>query len=719
MLRPVRTLLTLCQQTVLSPLLVVAGWLLAACVTAPFIWNLTSVTGMEQSALLPRSAESTEVARILELASPQGESLPVVVVWTTVRTHPGDPGGSRLRSGAAASLSPLEGHEHLVGAPARVVVSQDATSAAAVLQVRQDTGEALGPTLKDVRRAAARAAGTRVALAGPAAVQADLDGVFQHVDGRLLLAALIAVLLILLLVYRSPVLPLLVISASVLALCLACACLYALARSRILPIDGQVQGILFVLVIGAATDYGLLLTSRYREELDRGLPVREAVREARRRSLGPIAASAATVALGLLTLLLSDLPANRSLGPAGALAMVAALLCSLTFLPAALVLLGPAAFWPRHRRPAEGRGPVLWHRISGAVALRPRRIWSLVLATLIAGVTLSPLLGMGGVPLNRALPPGAASVVGQAALERRFPAGLGNPAVVLTDPDRVEEVRSAAARTPGAASAEVITRPDGRPVTVSGLSMVSVTLTDVADSKAAGRTVAGLRTALGAIPGARARVGGQAAQTYDGQVSASHDRLVIMPTVLGVVMLILALLLRCLLLPALLVVSVALTFLAALGVCAVLFLFVHGSAETEPTIVLYSFVFLVALGVDYNIFLMHRVREEALRHGTRTGVRRGVTSTGGVISSAGVVLAATFAALTVMPLVFLVHIGAIVAVGVLMDTLLVRLFLVPALVSDLGPRAWWPGAVPADAARTLVGPRAAPSAVPRERAVGP
>ncbi|MEV7725425.1 MMPL family transporter [Streptomyces sp. NPDC087917] len=712
------------RSALLGPLLVVAAWLLAGCVSAPLVSGLGTVAGLEQSALLPRGAESTEVAQALEAlepSSPRGSSLPLVVVWTATRPGPGGRDGSDLQARAAAALSSLDGRGYTTGVPGRISVSQDGTAVAGVVQIRSGPGIPLGRALRAVRGAAAAVPRTEVELAGPAAVRSDLDGVFEGVDGRLLLVALVAVLLILVWVYRSPLLPLLVITTALLALAVACACLYGLACSRILLIDGQVQGILFVLVIGATTDYGLLLTARYREELDRDPTVSEAVRVAWRRSVGPLAASAATVALGLLTLLLSDLPAHRALGPAGAIAMAAALLCALTFLPAVLVLLGPAAFWPRRGTSGPGRGPLLWHRIAYAVARRPRRIWAGALTVIIAGVALSPLLTTRGVPLDRALPATAPSVAGQAALERRFPAGLGNPAVVLTAAARLDEVRAAAAGTPGVAGTEVLSQPDGRPVTRAGRAWIAVTLTHVADGEAAQRTVGDLRAAVRTIPGAHARVGGQAAQAYDMQASSAHDRSVIMPTVLVTVLLVLVVLLRCLLLPVLLVVIVVLTFLAALGTCAALLRFTQGAPDTEPTIVLYAFVFLVALGVDYNIFLMHRVREEALLHGTHIGVRRGLTSTGGVISSAGIVLAATFAALTVMPLVYLVHIGVIVAVGVLLDSLLVRLFLVPALVTDLGPATWWPRMLPADAAvalHRLIGPRTCSGPLPRSHTPG-
>ncbi|MFG2621900.1 MMPL family transporter [Streptomyces sp. NPDC048507] len=692
----------------------VAGWLLVAGSFAPLVPALNTVSRLEQSDLLPRGAESTRVAELMAEASPQAASLPLIVVWTATAPTPGRPGDGALPLRAAASLSPLEGRGSLAGPPGPFLSSRDGTSVAGVLRLRTSgSGAADGRDLAEVREAAAHVTGARVALAGPAVVRTDLDAVFGRVDGRLLLVALGAVVLILVLVYRSPLLPVLVTATALLALTVACACLYGLARAGALAIDGQVQGIVFVLVIGATTDYGLLLTARYREELTGGLGPDEALRRAVRRSVGPLSASAATVALGLLTLQLSDLPAHRALGPAGAIGMAAALLCALTFLPAALLLLGPAAFWPR--RPGTGdptRGAWLWERIASAVARRPRRIWACCLAALVVGAALSPLLTARGVPLDRALPTTAPSVAGQRALEREFPAGLGNPAVLLSDPGHADEVRAAAARTRGVAAVDPAEGAGGPQTTVSGRVPIMVTLTDAADSTAAQRTVADLRRAAGSVPGASVLVGGQAAQTYDAQAGASHDRAVIMPAVLVTVLLVLVLLLRCLLIPVLLVAAVALTFLAALGISAAYLHTAGGSAQTEATIVLYAFVFLVALGVDYNIFLMHRVREEAVLHGTLAGVRRGVTSTGSVISSAGAVLAATFAALTVMPLVYLVHIGVIVAVGVLLDTLLVRLFLVPALVTDLGAATWWPALLPADAAdalHRLIGPRESPA----------
>ena len=549
-----------------------------------------------------------------------------------------------------------------------------------------------------IDRAASAVPGTSVRLAGPAATQADLSDAFAGIDGLLLAVALVTVLLILLLVYRSVLLPLVIILGAVFSLALACAVVYVLADHDIVRVDGQVQGILSILVIGAATDYALLLAARYREELARHEGDRfPAMRAALRDSAGPITASAATVALGLLALLFSDLTNNRALGPVGAIGIVCAVLSALTFLPAVLVLLGRAAYWPARPRPsdAEGGGTGIWRRVAALVDRAPRKVWAATLAGLLACAAFAPVLESKGVPLDEIFVNDAPSVAAQETLGRHFPGGAGNPAIVIAAADSLAGVTAAAEGVEGVDSAAAVTasgRPGaGAPLVVDGRVRVDVTLTDAADSEAAAATVARLRSAVHAVSGADALVGGYTAQRYDTQRTAERDRMLIVPVVLAVILTILVGLLRSLLMPLLLVATVALNFLATLGVSALVFRYVFGFTGTDSSVPLYGFVFLVALGVDYNIFLMSRVREESLRHGVREGVLRGLTATGGVITSAGVVLAATFAALGVIPLAFLVQIAFIVAFGVLLDTLVVRSLLVPALVRDLGPVAWWPG----------------------------
>jgi RND superfamily putative drug exporter len=565
-----------------------------------------------------------------------------------------------------------------------------------IVQLRLDLGEELPAVLDRIRSAAKGVQGAQARIAGPAAAQEDLSDAFAGIDGLLLGVAVATVLVILLLVYRSLILPFAIIIGAVFALALACAVVYVLADRDLIRVDGQVQGILFILVIGAATDYALLLTARFREELGAHGDRFTAGRVAVRRCLGAVLASAATVALGLLALLLSGLTNNRALGPVGAIGILCAVISTLTFLPAVLILLGRAAYWPtRPQAAARAGGHGVWRRVAALVDRAPRRVWAATLVVLLAGAAFAPMLKSSGVPLDETFVNDAPSVAAQRTLAAHFPAGSGQPAVIIAGAAHADAVLAAANATEGVDSAAPVTasgRPGGGPpLVVGGRVRIDATLTAAPDSDAAKRAVERLRAAVHAVAGADALVGGYTAQQYDTQATAERDRVLIIPVVLLIILVILIALLRSLVTPVLLVATVGLNYLATLGVAALVFTHLLGFTGTDASVPLYGFVFLVALGVDYNIFLMTRVREESARHGTREGVRRGLVSTGGVITSAGVVLAATFAALIVIPLAFMAQLAFIVAFGVLLDTLVVRSLLVPALVRDLGARAWWPG----------------------------
>ncbi|GAB2467756.1 MMPL family transporter [Streptomyces incanus] len=696
----------------LVPLVLLVVWLGVGGLLGPYAGKLGEVSTNDQAAFLPQSAESTKVLEAGEAFERAGASrtVPAIVVWTVGKGGDGTVTKAQQEEAARAvgGLAGLAGRPGVVGAPSPALVSDDKQAMQAVVPLRPGLGDDLSKILDEIRQTAKSVPGTTAQIAGPAASQADLSDAFAGIDGLLLGVALAAVLVILLLVYRSVLLPFLIILGSVFALALACAVVYALADRDVVRVDGQVQGILSILVIGAATDYALLLTARFREELAaRGDRVAAAA-AAVRRSFGAITASAATVALGLLALLASDLTNNRALGPVGAIGIVCAVLSTLTFLPAVLALLGRGAFWPSRPKETgsarsadgstdgsddsvEGRG--VWQRIAATVDRRPRATWAVTALVLAVFAAFSPALSSKGVPLDEIFVGEASSVSAQKTLGEHFPGGSGNPAVIVADADRAAQVTAAAEKTEGVASAGTISasgRPEGEPIVADGRVQVSATLEDGADSDAAKETVERLRENVHAVSGADALVGGYTAQQYDTQETAARDRTVIVPIVLCIILLILVLLLRSLLVPVLLVATVGLNFLATLGVSALVFEHLLGFSGTDASVPLYGFVFLVALGVDYNIFLMSRVREEALAHGSRQGVLRGLTTTGGVITSAGVVLAATFAALMVIPLAFLVQIAFIVAFGVLLDTLVVRSLLVPALVIDIGPRAWWP-----------------------------
>lgn len=684
----------------LVPVLLLIAWLGIGATLGPYAGKLGEVATNDQAAFLPTNAESTQVIDA-QRAFDQDETLPAIVVWTA-DGGAGTPLGDDRRDAATRALTSLTGDPGVAGvSPA--LPSKDGEALQGVVQLRPDLGDTLPDALARIEDAAAAVPGTTAQLAGPAASQADLSDAFAGIDGLLLGVALLTVLVILLLVYRSLLLPLIIIAGAVLALGLACAVVYELADHDVVRVDGQVQGILSILVIGAATDYALLLTARFREELALRPHRITAMRSALRRSAGPITASAATVALGLLALLLSDLTNNRALGPVGAIGIVCAVLSTLSFLPAVLLLLGRAAYWPA--KPSRGRRPERARRLrrsrhldTGRRPGRPR-----------------PARRVGGNPrradrLRRVRPDAHRErrAPGRDIRQRR-PLG-GRPAHTrralprrLGQPDRGDRRRRRAPAGPqgrrthrgrrGRRPVAESGRPGGTPLVVDGRVRIDATLDGAADSDAAKNTVARLRDAVHAVPDADALVGGYTAQQYDTRRTAEEDRLLIVPVVLAIILVILVGLLRSLLMPVLLVATVALNFLATLGVSALVFRHLLGFTGTDPSVPLYGFVFLVALGVDYNIFLMSRVREESLLHGTRRGVLRGLTATGGVITSAGVVLAATFAALGVIPLAFLLQIAFIVAFGVLLDTLVVRSLLVPALVRDIGPTAWWPGAL--------------------------
>ncbi|MFE7068720.1 MMPL family transporter [Streptomyces sp. NPDC057620] len=675
----------------LVPLVLVVVWLGLGGAFGSYAGKLGDVSTNDQAAFLPQNAESTKVIE-QQKAFAERETLPAVLVWTAE-------GGGEVSTAQQASatriLESLADVEGVESRPSPALRSQDGAALQGVVPLRPDLGEQLADVLDELERAAGDVPGARVQIAGPAATQGDLGEAFAGIDGILLGVALAAVLLILLLVYRSVLLPFTIIISAVFALGIACAIVYVLADHDIVRVDGQVQGILSILVIGAATDYALLLTARFREELARSGDRFQAAWKALRDSFGAITASAATVALGLLALLLSDLTNNRALGPVGAIGIVCAVLTTLTFLPAVLALMGKVAFWPAKPRSADAEtgGHGIWRRVAHWVDTRPRRLWMASAALLVAGAAFFPALQSKGVPLDELFVNDAPSVAAQETLGRHFPGGSGQPVVIIADADRRTEVTRAAASTKGVAEAQAVAssgRPGGKPLVVDGRVRIDAVLDAAPDSDSAKDTVQKLRDRLHTAD-ADALVGGYTAQQYDTQRTAEHDRTLIIPVVLAIILLILVVLLRCLLLPVILVATVALNYLATLGIAGLVFRHGFGFSGTDASVPLYGFVFLVALGVDYNIFLMSRVREETLQLGTRQGMLRGLIATGGVITSAGVVLAATFAALIVIPLAFLAQIAFIVAFGVLLDTIVVRSLLVPALVRDIGPAVWWPG----------------------------
>ena len=688
------------------------AWLGVAGVGGPATGQLSSVQTNDQSTFLPADAESTRAAEVQERLADDSALPAFVVLERAGGLAPEDlaAAGELAEQLPALEVAGLDegataGDFLLPGAPVPVQPSQDGEAALLVVLLDPDAVNAttadgerpLGPVVEAVRDAVGEAtadggalAGATAVVTGPAGLTADLSSAFGAIDGVLLLVALGAVLVILVLVYRSPVLPLAVLLTSVLALALAGLVVYELADAGRLTLNGQSQGILSILVVGAATDYGLLLVSRYREELARTTSAATALARAWKAALEPVLASAGTVALGLLCLLFSDLNSNRSLGPVAAIGIAAAVLAALTFLPV-LLALGRWVFWPRvpHPVPVGAAGsPVaggrrgVWDRVAGLVQRAPRRTWVVTAAGLLLCAAFFPTFRAEGVSQSETFLTPVESVEGQDVLAAHFDAGAGQPAAVVVPADRAQDALAVARGAEGVTSAE----PGASD---AGSAEVLAQLSGGSDSEEALDAVRGLRADL-AGAGVDALVGGPTATTLDTLESAERDRAVIIPIVLVVVLVILVLLLRSLLAGLLLVAANVLSYAATVGVGAVVFDHVLGFPGADPVVPLFAFVFLVALGIDYSIFLMTRVREESVEHGTRAGVLTGLRTTGGVITSAGVVLAATFAALAVVPLLFLAQLAFLVTLGVLLDTLLVRSLLVPGLVHDLGDRFWWP-----------------------------
>jgi putative drug exporter of the RND superfamily len=531
--------------------------------------------------------------------------------------------------------------------------------------------------------------GLEAKVTGPAGFANDAIQVFKDINGTLLLATAGLVLVLLIVIYRSPIFWLIPFFSVLLAEFVTRGLGYLIADAGV-TVTGQSGGILPVLVFGAGTDYALLMVSRYREELRRHEDKHDAIRVALRRTSPVVIASGATVMAALLTLSLGDVASTAGLGPIGAMGIAVAVLSMLTMLPALLTLFGRRAFWPYiPRLGTEGTDEThgTWRRIADRVARRPRRVaiaTSAVLAVMMLGlVFLNSDLTTGNMFRGE-----VDSVQGQQLLDAGFPAGTNAPTnVVVTNTARVDDVRASLARAPGVASVsrQVERGPAG--------AKLEVTLDVDPYSTAAFDLIPGIRAAARASAGGEVLVGGPSAEEYDLRQSAVHDNRLIVPLALVVVFLILALLLRAITAPLVLIATVIASYFAALGLGAFFFDNVFGLTRMAPDLPLFTFIFLVALGVDYNIFLMARVREEAFTRGTRLGTVRGLAVTGAVITSAGLVLAGTFATLAVLPLVTLTEIGFVVAVGVLIDTFLVRSLLVPALVLEIGDRVWWPSAL--------------------------
>ncbi len=678
---------------VLIPAVLAVLWLAWTAWGGQTFGAISSVTTNDQATFLPAEAESTQALEVQEQFGDDGAVTATVVAA---------PQAGELTEEHLGELGELgEAAAELDGVLRAAPAQPSADGAAAQLIVLLDEEAAEGNTLSNLRALVAEQlveGEWEAYVTGPAALSADLSEAFAGIDGLLLLVAVVAVFIILVTVYRSVLLPVLVLVSSVGALCASITVIYLMADAGWIQLNGQVQGILSILVIGAATDYSLLLVARYREELGAQRNRHAALSKAVRRSAPPILASGGTVAAALLCLLLSDLNSNRALGPVAAAGIVFSMAATLTFLPAMLSLVGRPAFWPRTpqvRADGSGIQHRLWRRVAGVVRRRPRVVWVTVTLLLVLAAGAVGQLRAEGVPQSEVVLGETETKAGQELLEEHFEAGTGAPANIFVSSDEAEDALQIIESIDGVASAQLLGEgqaPAEGPQeahVVEGWVEISATLAAPADSKEAEQTTIALRDELTALE-QESLVGGTTATQLDTNQTAQRDLMVIVPSVLFAVTLILVLLFRAVVTPLILVATTVLSYLAALGISALVFNHIFGFPGADPTVPLYGFMFLVALGVDYNIFLMTRAREETPAHGAAEGTLRSLVVTGGVITSAGIVLAATFAALAVLPLMFMVQLAFLVALGVAIDTFVVRTLQVPALCADIGRRIWWP-----------------------------
>jgi putative drug exporter of the RND superfamily len=663
--------------------LVLVFWLIVLVAAGSLAGKLNGAEKNDSSAWLPSAAESTQVLNLWErIQSPN--VFPAVVVY--------DRSGGLTAADKAKAQADSSRFRGVAGVvPGQIYgpfVSRDDQAIETTASVNLGSGGWNNAgTAADALRAIAQsgAGGLSVHIAGELGYAADSDDAFKGIDSTLLYAALAVVIVLLLLTYRSPVLWLLPVLSAGAALGTAEGLVYLLARHAGLTVNAQSAGILDVLVFGVGTDYALLLTARYREELRRHADRHEAMAVAVRRAGPAVIASAGTVVISMLALSLAEVNSTKSMGPVLAIGVVVALASMMTLLPALLVITGRWVFWPARPRygSAEPTARGLWAGVGRRIAARPRWVWiiaAVVLGAMAIGLTGLKASGLTNAQSFRGRPD---SVAGQTVLDQHFPGGIGSSVQVTGSPPAAPRLAATLAAVPGLTEVT-------KPVIADGHAYIEATLTSPPDSQAAYTTIDRARAALHSIPGADGLVGGTTASNMDLQNASAHDRNLIIPVILAIVLIILGLLLRAVVAPVMLVATVVLSFAAALGVSSLFFDHVFDFSGADTSFPLLAFVFLVALGIDYNIFLMTRVREETQHAGAQAGALTGLSATGGVITSAGTVLAGTFAVLTSLPVTSLTELGSAVAFGVLLDTIVVRSVLVTALNLDLGPRVWWP-----------------------------
>ena len=695
-------------------MLVVIAWFIITGVFGPLFGKLSSVQENNNSSFLPKGAEATLAADEIKKFSAQDTfNFPALVLFegsatpatlAAINDHMAKVGALTLSGTSAKIADYLAPGQAITVFPSQdgkallANIPLDGNSIAEVLPNDKPVLPAVIEALRADIAPVAKANGFQPYVTGPGGLLGDLFGAFGTLDSSLLLTTLGVVAIILIVVYRSPVLWIIPLLSALFALSTAGGIVYLLAKNNVIKVDGQSQGILSVLVIGAATDYALLLIARYREELHFTDNRFAAMRAAYKGVWEPILASGSTVSISLLILLFSKLTNTAGLGPIGAIGIVCSMITILTLLPALLLIFGRWIFWPRVPK-NDGDDHVmtgLWSKIANSIGRNPRKAWIITGVILLGFAGASTTLKADGIGTVDTFTGNPESVVGQKLLVTHFPGGEGDPTQIVISVDKLAAVTAAVKTAPGVTDVvpmldgmELPGQPKPEMKVVNGRAILNLTLDKAPDSVEAGNDIPKIREIAHAAD-STSLVGGTSAVYYDVRSANKRDNRTIIPIILLMITLILGLLLRSILSAIVLLGTVVLSYFATLGVCALVFNHIFGFAGGDNSFPLFAFIFLVALGIDYNIFLMTRVREESGKIGTRAGVIKGVTVTGAVITSAGIVLAATFAVLGLLPLVPLAELGFAVGFGVLLDTIIVRSILVPALVHEIGPKIWWP-----------------------------
>jgi RND superfamily putative drug exporter len=676
------------------------AWVVLIGLLAPLGGKLADETNDETESYLPRSAESTEVTRILNERFESGQTVNGLVVY---RRSGGLTTADRAKvlsdARRAQSELPLAARPDVpFGARSgRELVSVDGDVAYTVLTFRDDFKK-LGDWGTDLRDVVGDGgAGLEVYVTGDAGYSADFEEVFGSVDATLLAATVLLVLVLLGAIYRSPLIAIMPLIVVFTAYTVAQGFIYLYAQSA--TVSSNATQILVVLMFGVGTDYCLLLLSRYREELRRHEDKHEAMARAVRRAGPVLVASGLTVTLSMLVLLVADTRSISSLGPVAAIGVACVLLSGMTLLPALLTIAGRRGFWPRSGtvaympEEAEEHHRGLWRRVGDRVLRRPAAALAATVAVFGAGA-LGLLAYKEDYSTTNFFKKDTESIDGYRVLERAFPAGNSNPTTVLVErsdgPVQEADVGAAVRRLAAVRGvADVV--PVGDRSRDGRIARLDVVFHDDPYTSTALERVPRIRESVDAVgPGLRAPVGGGTAVQYDFDRATGDDLKRIVPIALVVIAVILGLLLQAIVAPVVLIMTVLASFFGTLGLSLLFFRHVVGDAGVDASLPVFAFIFLVALGVDYTIFLMGRAREEARLHGTREGILRALAATGPVITSAGLILAGTFSVLMTLPVTFAFNIGFMVAVGILLDTFVVRTIMLPAAVELIGDRFWWP-----------------------------